>query len=978
MRIKRRAFSWAILAALLLSSFAPVPAAQSEAWQSKVDAWVLETAANGETEFLVYLKEQADLSRASELPTRLEKGAYVYRTLYDLAQRSQKPLLAELASMGVAYQSFYIANMVWVRGDNQVIERLAQRADVAHLYANPRVRLQKPVIPSDPGAPESTTAIEWNITKVNADDVWAAGFTGQGAVVGGQDTGYDWDHPALINQYRGWNGASASHDYNWHDSIHSGGGVCGANSIQPCDDDSHGTHTMGTMVGDDGGSNQIGMAPGARWIGCRNMDEGVGTPATYTECYEWFIAPYPVGGTPAQGDPSKAPDVINNSWGCPPSEGCTNPNVLLTVVQNVRAAGILTAHSAGNSGSSCSTVVDPAAIYAESFTVGATDSNDNIASFSSRGPVTIDGSNRPKPDISAPGVGIRSSVPGGFYQSGWSGTSMAAPHVAGMVALLISADPALSGQVDALEDIIEQSALQRTTSQTCGGVPGSNIPNNTYGWGRIDALAAVQFINHSFQLLKRASEAAVVPGEAITYTLRVTHDHPSLPTANVVLTDTIPAGASLISASAPYSLLGDVVRWDIPSMGPGETLSREMVVQAPAANEPGEVINAFYGVRSDDADTLIGSPVIVSVVPYSLTLTKSAPPAVVPGGTLTYTLQVVNPHPTAAVHNVVLTDVIPANTTFIDAASPYSLNGGAISWQLSDLLAGQNASVWLAVQAPGANGEVITNQDYQASAAEVALVSGTPVETVVQPPELAIVKTAPPSAASGSVLTYTLSISNPHPTAATHNLVLTDTLPAETTFVNADPPATAAGETITWTLPTLEPGATWVVQLAVRAPLTFTDQIVNEFYGVRSDEVATVSGPAVTTEIHSLAVEKSASASLVGTGDLITYTITVTSLHPSAEAHNLVLSDELPGGTAFVSSDTLYAQVGNAIVWQTPSLAPGATWTVRLTVMVLPGSMPAVVNDDYRVRSEEMPEAVMGPPVVTLVVRPIYLPFISK
>ncbi len=152
--------------------------------------------------------------------------------------------------------------------------------------------------------------------------MWAAGYTGQGAVIGGQDTGYDWDHPALKNQYRGWNGASADHDYNWHDAIHVTGSICGANSPEPCDDDDHGTHTMGTMVGDDGLGNQIGMAPGARWIGCRNMNDGVGTPATYTECYEWFIAPYPVGGTPDQGDPSKAPDVINNSWGCPPSEGC--------------------------------------------------------------------------------------------------------------------------------------------------------------------------------------------------------------------------------------------------------------------------------------------------------------------------------------------------------------------------------------------------------------------------------------------------------------------------------------------------------------------------------------------------------------------------------------------------------------------------------------------------------------------------------
>jgi subtilisin family serine protease len=310
-------------------------------------------------------------------------------------------------------------------------------------------------------------------------------------VVGGQDTGYDWDHPALIRQYRGWDGSSADHNYNWHDAIHSGSNaICPPNSTAPCDDNSHGTHTMGTMVGDNGAGNQIGMAPGARWIGCRNMDQGNGTPATYTECYQWFIAPTDLNGDNPR--PDLAPDVIDNSWSCPVSEGCTDPLVLQTVVENVRAAGILTAHSAGNSGSVCSTIDTPAAIYDASFTVGSTDSTDTIASSSSRGPVTIDGSFRPKPDISAPGVGIRSAVPGESYGLK-SGTSMAAPHVAGLVALLVSAHPSLKGQVDEIESVIRLSAVRLTTNQNCT-VPGSQVPNNTYGWGRIDAGAAYQMI----------------------------------------------------------------------------------------------------------------------------------------------------------------------------------------------------------------------------------------------------------------------------------------------------------------------------------------------------------------------------------------------------------------------------------------------------------------------------------------------------
>ena len=463
-------------------------AGADDGWRAKVDPWVLDTGRSQNTEFLVFLDRQADLSDAAALPTKAEKGAFVHRTLSETAASTQRPILDSLRAQGVEHRSYWVANMIWVRGGIDTVQTMAERRDVAHIYANPAVTVD--VIPPDPGAEgRSPTSVEWNIALVNADDVWAAGVTGSGAVVAGQDTGYLWDHPALVNQYRG--GPGGDHAYNWHDAIHSGGGSCGPDSPEPCDDHGHGTHTMGTIVGDDGLGNQVGMAPTAKWIGCRNMDQGTGTPATYSECYQFFIAPTDLAGN--NPDPSQAPDVINNSWGCPPSEGCTDPNILLTVVQNVRAAGIVTVHSAGNSGSSCSTVSDPSAIYGESFSVGATSSSDSIASFSSRGPVTIDGSNRLKPDISAPGVDIRSSTRDGGYQGGWDGTSMAGPHVAALVALLISATPGIAGHVDLIEEVIEQTAVPLTSSQGCGGSGPTDVPNNVFGWGRIDALSAVQY-----------------------------------------------------------------------------------------------------------------------------------------------------------------------------------------------------------------------------------------------------------------------------------------------------------------------------------------------------------------------------------------------------------------------------------------------------------------------------------------------------
>ena len=192
-------------------------------------------------------------------------------------------------------------------------------------------------------------AIESGVTAIRAPEVWALGYRGEGITIGSADTGVQWDHPALKNKYRGWDGATANHNYNWHDSTHAGGGACGPNSPVPCDDNSHGTHTTGTAVGDDGAGNQIGVAPGAKFIACRNMNQNVGTPASYIECMEFFLAPYPVGGTPAQGDPSKAPDITINSWGCPPSEGCSQAT-LKAAVEAQRAAGIMMVVAAGNDG----------------------------------------------------------------------------------------------------------------------------------------------------------------------------------------------------------------------------------------------------------------------------------------------------------------------------------------------------------------------------------------------------------------------------------------------------------------------------------------------------------------------------------------------------------------------------------------------------------------------------------------------------
>ncbi len=483
-------------------------------WRDKVDAIVLEQMApsisysfpndirsdpsselgsslnipSADIEFFAFLNEQADLTASSMIVDRIDKGRWVMNQLVTVAERTQASLLAVLDQSNVDYRVYWVANMVWVRGSSAQVETLARRSDVSRILGNPRLAM--PALPVELQASlRALAGVEANLTLVGAPAVWATGVTGQGAILASADTGVQWDHPALINQYSGWDGAVADHNYAWHDAIHSGGGSCGADSPVPCDDTSHGTHTVGIMVGDDGSGNQVGMAPGAKWIGCRNMDQGSGTPATYSECFQWFIAPTNLNDL--FPDPSRAPHAINNSWTCPPSEGCGDPLILQTVVANTRAAGIAVVAAAGNSGPACSTVVSPPAIYDETFAVGATSITDVIASFSSLGPVTSDGSNRLKPDITAPGVGIRSTVPINGYGFK-SGTSMAAPHVAGLMALLVSAQPELAGQPTQLEAWIKNYAIPLSSSKACGGDSASAVPNNEFGHGRIDAAASVQ------------------------------------------------------------------------------------------------------------------------------------------------------------------------------------------------------------------------------------------------------------------------------------------------------------------------------------------------------------------------------------------------------------------------------------------------------------------------------------------------------
>ena len=430
----------------------------------------------GERLFVI-LKDQADLGQVAQTTDPLQRRKEVYQQLVDHAVSSQAGLRGALDQLGVGYTPYYLVNALEVQAEPLLSFWLMTRPEVDRVLIDTRLRplparffIRFPASESNRDILSDETG--WNLKMIGADRVWnELGVTGQGILVGQSDTGVQRDHPELS---AGYLRRTASDDYSWFDPWY--------DSASPRDYGSHGTHTLGTVLG-----MRVGVAPGAQWIGCVNLARNLANPALYLDCMQFHLAPFPQHGDPFKdGRPEWGAQVLNNSWGCPPLEGC-DPQALLYAVRALRAAGVFVVASAGNDGEEgCSTVSDPLAVYGEVTSVGAVDIHNNLAPFSSRGPVVSDGSGRFKPDLLAPGVGVLSAVPQNGYGK-MSGTSMAGPHVAGVVALMWSANPRLVGDIQRTEEI-----LYRTADEPQGSLPGVCGQVNTEGYGLVNAYEAVR------------------------------------------------------------------------------------------------------------------------------------------------------------------------------------------------------------------------------------------------------------------------------------------------------------------------------------------------------------------------------------------------------------------------------------------------------------------------------------------------------
>src|SRR5207247_657725 len=512
---------------------------------------------------------------------------------------------------------------------------------------------------------------------------------------------------------------------------------------------------------------------------------------------------------------------------------------------------------------------------------------------------------------------------------------------------------------------------------------GTSITNSTYGIDSNEtapvAGAAVSTTVTSAPLLsvsKTDSPDPVAAGGSLTYTLSYSNTGNANATG-VVLTDTVPANTTFVSATAGGTLASGVVTWSPGNLAAGASGSVQMVVRvaSPLANGT-SITNSTYSIDSNETSPVSGASVSTAVTsaPILAVSKTDSPDPVAAGGNLTYTLSYSNTG-NANATGVVLTDTVPANTTFVSATAGGTLASGVVTWSPGNLAAGASGSVQMVVRvaSPLANGTSITNSTYSIDSNETSPVSGASVSTAVtSAPILAVSKTdSPDPVAAGGNLTYTLSYSNTGNANAT-GVVLTDTVPANTTFVSATAGGTLASGVVTWSPGNLAAGASGSVQMVVRvaSPLANGTSITNSTYSIDSNETSPVNGAAVSTATlagPTLSASMTDAPDPVGAGANLTYTIAYTNSGATG-ATGVVITDTVPANTTFVSATAGGTLASGVVTWSVGNLAAGASGSVQMVVRVASplANGTSITNSTYSIDSNET-SPVSGASVSTAV-----------
>jgi subtilisin family serine protease len=774
--------------------------------------------------------------------TRAARRHALLQALQAKASTSQAPLRARLRALAARGQvaattPLWVVNGISVSATAAVIRELAARPDVASIAAD-----DVPVVPTA-GTPEP------NLVAVQAPAMWDLGHTGQGVVVATLDSGVDVSHPDLAGRWRGGTNS-------WYDPY-------GQHPTTPVDLTGHGTATTGVIVGGDAGGTSIGMAPGATWIAAKIFnDQGAATATAIHQAFQWVLDP---DHDPATND---APQIVNGSWSIGAGPGCDlsfQPDL-----QALRAADIVPVFAAGNYGPGGSSSVSPAN-YPEALAVGAVTNAGQIYAYSGRGPSTCGGRTGQYPDLVAPGVNILTSERYGLYQVA-SGTSLSAPHAAGALALLRGALPGLTTDR-------AQAALTATATDL-----GPSGPDDAFGYGRFDVLAAYQWLQAQpdLGLSLSPSSASVVAGGAAAFTVDVTP-------ANGFTADVSLSLSGLDPAEASWTFT--------PSVVPAGAGTSQLSVTTSSAMAP--------GIRPLTVTATGGGITRTATVTLSVTARPDFTLGATPGSTT------VAPGGTADV-----TVTVGALNGFADpvtlAADGLPAGVGTATLTPTTLAGAGTAQLRLAASAGAPSGTYVVTVTGTSGATTHAV----PVTlTVSAPPDFSLSAPTVATVNAGSTTGFSVSVGSLNGFAGTVSLSVAG-LPSGVGTASVSPAGLVGSGVATLTVTTLTsaPGDTY--------PVTVTATSGNLVH------TATVT---LTVVARDFALASSPASASVARGGTATYTVDVSALGGFTGTVKLSAAGLPSRATATWSRTSVVAPGSATLKVKTSGSTPRGTFTVVIT-----------------------------------------------